>query len=358
MAKQEYIRNPSTIGKVLLTGHTGFKGVWMTLLLEQLGVEVVGLSLPAEQDSLYERIGRKGAIEEFIFDINNRDKVAKVFKKCGVQTVIHMAAQPLVLRSYKEPAKTFETNVMGSVNILDSAFNSSTVNAVVVVTTDKVYENKNTGKRFVESDSLLGKDPYSASKVGTESAVAAWSQISLINGGPSVISARAGNVIGGGDFAHDRIIPDLIRGYEKSETVRVRSPKSTRPWQHALDPIAGYLMAAIDSNKSSTQYSVNFGPTDQSLEVEEVVLSAKQIFGEKLQIEYPAADNSSLESHLLDLDSGFAQEKFGWKPVLTQKEAISRTFEWWDDVIQNRATAEDACKQDVKTFISGHGFIS
>jgi CDP-glucose 4,6-dehydratase len=358
MGKQEFNRKTNQIGKVLLTGHTGFKGTWMTLLLESLGIEVVGLSLPPEPNSLFERLERKGVIEEYFFDINDKDKIINTLKQTSVKTVIHMAAQPLVLQSYQTPAKTFETNVMGTVNILDAAFNSNTVEAIIAVTTDKVYENKNTGRKFIESDSLFGKDPYSASKVGTESAIAAWSQISRINNGPSVISARAGNVIGGGDFAKDRIIPDLIRGYIKSEVVKVRSPKSTRPWQHALDPISGYLLAALDANETRTQYSVNFGPVDQSLEVQEVVSSAKQVFGEAINVEIESDGSSSMESHLLDLDSSFAQKQLGWKPVMDQKSAITSTFQWWEDVISKRLSAEEACNQDLKKFVTGHGFSS
>jgi CDP-glucose 4,6-dehydratase len=354
MAKQGQSRNIGAIGKVLLTGHTGFKGIWMTLLLESLGIEVVGLSLPADSESLYSRLGRTGAIDEYFFDISDADKVSKVINDSQAKTIFHMAAQPLVLSSYENPTKTFETNVMGTVNVLGGSFSSNKVETIVVVTTDKVYENKNFGRRFVESDSLAGKDPYSASKVGAEAAVAAWTQISRIHGGPTVISARAGNVIGGGDFAKHRIIPDIVRGVIQGSEVEIRNPDSTRPWQHALDPIVGYLLAAIDGTERREPFSVNFGPNDPSLPVLDVVKSAKNIFGEKLQIRYPKKYVRNLESHLLDLDSTWAKSNLNWSPARSQAEAIEDTFLWWEYVLANEKNALESCQVDVASFVKSH----
>ena len=354
MANLGQSRDIRTIGKVMLTGHTGFKGIWMTLLLESLGIEVVGLSLPADSDSLYDRLGRTGAIDEHFFDIRDADRVAKVISDSQAKTVIHMAAQPLVLLSYKNPTKTFETNVMGAVNVLEGSFSSNKVETVVVVTTDKVYENRNSEKRFVESDSLAGKDPYSASKVGTEAAAAAWTHISRIHGGPTVISARAGNVIGGGDFARDRIIPDIVKGIIQKSEVEIRNPNSTRPWQHALDPIVGYLLAALDGTVRKESFSVNFGPNDPSLAVREVVNSAIDIFGDKLKLKYPKESVSNLESHLLDLDSTWAKSNLNWLPARSQTEAIRETFLWWDDVLANRKSALEACAVDIANFTKSH----
>lgn len=356
MGKQGQSRDIEVIGKVLLTGHTGFKGIWMTLLLEALGIEVVGLSLPAERDSLFSRLGREGSIDEHLFDLNDRERVAQVIRNSQAKTIIHMAAQPLVLFSYEDPVKTFETNVMGTVNVLDGAFSSKNIETLVVVTTDKVYENKNNGVRFIESNSLAGKDPYSASKVGTESAVAAWTQISRTKGGPTVISARAGNVIGGGDFAKDRIIPDIVRGVLNGAEVEIRNPRSTRPWQHALDPIAGYLLAAIDGSLKKEHFSVNFGPSDSSLEVSAVVEQAKKAFGDRLRIKYPDSNTGNLESHLLDLNSNLAKERLDWIPAQDQIQAIKGTFDWWTNVIDNQKSAHEACLLDVANFIKAHEF--
>ncbi|MBI3429249.1 MAG: CDP-glucose 4,6-dehydratase [Actinobacteria bacterium] len=230
-------------GPVLVTGHTGFKGTWLTLLLEKLDVPVVGLSLPALPNSLFERTNRFGVIQESFTDIRDFESVLKFVESTAPSVVIHMAAQPLVFESYKTPRETFEVNVMGSVNVLSASFEVGSVEAIGVITTDKVYRNDNSGRAFVETDALEGKDPYSASKVGTEATSAAWRQIAKVSGGPKVISLRAGNVLGGGDWAENRLLPDLIRGYANGFATTVRNPQSTRPWQHVLDPLRGYILA-------------------------------------------------------------------------------------------------------------------
>ena len=187
-------------GPILITGHTGFKGAWLTILLEHIGIPTIGYSLPPEKHSLYERANLEGRIPELFADIRDLLLVKDFMAKHKPSAIIHMAAQPLVLESYKSPRETFDTNVMGTVNILDAAFESDHVKAIIVVTTDKVYRNDNSGRAFIESDPLEGKDPYSASKVGAEAAVSAWQQIAKISDGPKVVSVRAGNVIGGGDW--------------------------------------------------------------------------------------------------------------------------------------------------------------
>ena len=228
-------------GPVLVTGHTGFKGTWLTLLLEKLGVEVIGYSLEPEKDSLYARIGREGMISEKFADVRNFTAVQKFVDITKPVAVIHLAAQPLVLESFRSPRETFDTNVMGTVNLLESAFKSESVLAFLAITTDKVYKNENKGLAFKESDALAGKDPYSASKVGSEAAVDAWQQISKSLGGPRVTAIRAGNVIGGGDWAKNRLVPDLIRGFKSGSKTIIRNPRSLRPWQHVLEPLSGYL---------------------------------------------------------------------------------------------------------------------
>jgi CDP-glucose 4,6-dehydratase len=228
-------------GPVLVTGHSGFKGTWLTLLLEKLGIEVVGFSLSPEKDSLFDRASRTGAISEVFADIRDYERLNSYINSVKPSAIIHMAAQPLVLESYRLPKDTFDVNVMGTVNVLDSAFNTDSVKAVIVVTTDKVYRNDNSGLAFIESDPLEGKDPYSASKVGTEAVVAAWQQIQRTSGGPKVVAVRAGNVIGGGDWGDSRLLPDLIRSFSSGQKMTVRNPASTRPWQHVLDPLSGYI---------------------------------------------------------------------------------------------------------------------
>ena len=269
----------SNSGPVLVTGHTGFKGTWLTLLLEKLGVEVVGFSLSPEKDSLFDRAGRTGAIKEVFADIRDYELLNTYITSIKPSAIIHMAAQPLVLESYRLPKETFDVNVMGTVNVLDSAFKTDSVQAIVVVTTDKVYRNDNSGRAFIESDPLEGKDPYSASKVGTEAAVAAWQQIQRISGGPKVVAVRAGNVIGGGDWGDNRLLPDLIRSFSSGQKMAVRNPASTRPWQHVLDPLGGYISALEAILGGEKISSVNFGPDTQSIAVSEVVKIAVETWG-------------------------------------------------------------------------------
>jgi CDP-glucose 4,6-dehydratase len=267
-----------------------------------------------------------------------------------------MAAQPLVLKSYESPRETFDVNVMGTVNVLDIAFKKDFVKAVIVVTTDKVYRNDNSGRAFVETDPLEGKDPYSASKVGTESVVAAWQQIAKVSGGPSVISVRAGNVIGGGDFAENRIVPDLIRGVMSGTTVEIRNPESTRPWQHVLDPLTGYIVcleSSIDAYKSE---SFNFGPIELSINVAELVTKGKNLYGSRLKTNFEdSSEYQSFESKVLNLDSNFASRRLLWIPVWNQNTAIEKTFLWWKNLMEGIENPAKLCFSDIEHFLSCRG---
>jgi CDP-glucose 4,6-dehydratase len=335
-------------GPIMITGHTGFKGTWLTLLLERLEIPVVGLSLPALPHSLYERAGRTGAIPEEFLDIRDVQSVRNFMAHHKPSAIFHMAAQPLVLESYKEPSLTFETNVMGTVNVLDSAFATKSVKAIVVVTTDKVYRNDNSGSKFVESDALAGKDPYSASKVGTESAVAAWQQISKISKGPKVISVRAGNVIGGGDWAEDRLLPDLVRGFSTNTLVKVRNPKSTRPWQHVLDPVLGYVMALESVLVAGEFTAMNFGPSSDSIPVSEVVGISKEIWPRPVLVDFiDERKEEGMEALALQLDSGLAKTSLNWSCGWDQRESVVATIRWWDQVLNNSVSAIDACASDI-----------
>jgi CDP-glucose 4,6-dehydratase len=338
-------------GPLLLTGHTGFKGTWMTFLLEHLNVSVVGYSLPAEKDSLYERAERTGAIPEVFADIRNYEALEQFIDTHKPSTIIHMAAQPLVLKSFESPRDTFDVNVMGTANVLDIAFKNDFVKSIIVVTTDKVYRNDNSGRVFVETDPLEGKDPYSASKVGTESVVAAWQQIAQVSGGPKVISVRAGNVIGGGDFAANRIIPDLIRGVMTNEPVEIRNPDSTRPWQHVLDPLVGYLMAIEVMLTGAEIGSLNFGPsTDVNLSVSEILNIATSNWGiEELKINFTEHENqrTNKEALSLQIDSTRANTLLGWYPRWTQAEAVKATMDWWKVVSLEPDEIFEACKVDL-----------
>ena len=338
-------------GPMLLTGHTGFKGTWMTLLLAYLKVPVVGYSLAPEKDSLFERSNRVGAIPEVFADIRDYDVLEKFIDDMRPSTIIHMAAQPLVLKSYEQPLDTFDINVMGTAKLLDIASKKKFVKAIAIITTDKVYKNDNSSRAFTEEDCLEGKDPYSASKVGAESVVSAWQQISKISGGPAILSARAGNVIGGGDFAQDRLIPDLIRSLPSGNLTEIRNPEYTRPWQHVLDPLVGYLMAVESLLKGRLIESINFGPDDESISVRNLVIAATSTFPElKTSISFSEATRILKESEKLQLNSNLAKELLNWSPRWTSHEAIQLSFRWWKEVIELNANPIALCKRDIENY--------
>ena len=337
--------------KVLITGHTGFKGAWLTLLLQKLGIEVCGVSLAPKAESLYSRLGRKGQIQEAFVDIRNHEALGKVITEFKPNVVFHLAAQPLVLESYAKPRDTFETNVMGTVNLLDAAFSQPSIELVSVITTDKVYKNSNQGKKFKEEDSLAGKDPYSASKVGTEAAVAAWQQMRLHKAGPKIVALRAGNVIGGGDFADARLLPDLIRGFLSGSSVEIRNPESTRPWLHVLDPLVGYIQAANYILEGNNADAFNFAPDGESLSVGAVAQIAQDSWDHSTKVIVVPSDGL-LEAATLQLDSNLAKRTLNWRPNWTQEEAIRSTLFWWKEVIGGRLSPLEACNADISDVLT------
>ena len=334
-------------GPILITGHTGFKGAWLSLLLQKIGVEIAGISLPAEKNSLCTRFEKSIVNREYFLDIRNREKLIETIQEINPSAIFHLAAQPLVLDSYKDPVGTFETNVLGTANLLDAAFKVESIQSVICATTDKVYRNDEQENAFKENDPLAGKDPYSASKVGSESAIAAWQQISVITGGPKVIAARAGNVVGGGDYAANRLLPDLIRGVQKGAVTQIRNPSSTRPWQHVLDPLFGYVLLLEASLKNDVKKSFNFGPTDASLNVQEVVEIAQLAWPEKIKYQI-IKDGTELESEKLQLNCELARTVLNWNPVWSQNDSITSTIKWWKKVISNEDSALNACIRDIE----------
>ena len=333
---------------ILVTGHTGFKGTWLTLLLEALDIPVVGLSLPPAKDSLYINCSRQDVIPEIYGDIRSHQTVMSAFKEYQPSAVIHMAAQPLVLESYETPVETFETNVMGTVNILDSSTKNIHTKSVICVTTDKVYKNIEKGKRFKENDALGGKDPYSASKVGSESAISAWQQISRVTNGFPIVSVRAGNVIGGGDSSQDRLLPDIVRSFISKTSPVLRNPSSTRPWQHALDPLIGYLQALEFSLSSSSSPSYNFGPDEESLSVSKVAKIALNAWNDKDLTSIESENEiSNYESLKLELDSSLAARELNWSPLWSQEEAIISTILWWKSVHSKQRSPLEACSDEI-----------
>ena len=338
-------------GPVLITGHTGFKGTWLTILLEKLGIPTIGYSLKPLQGSLFERTEATGRIPELFADIRDRNSLNSFIESHKPSCVIHMAAQPLVLESYNNPFETFDINVMGTVNLLETSFNHDFIKSIVVVTTDKVYRNDNSGRKFVETDPLEGKDPYSASKVATEAVASAWQQISRAQGGPRVISVRAGNVIGGGDFANNRIIPDLVRSImiEKKDVV-IRNPESTRPWQHVLDPLTGYILALEATLLGNLENSYNFAPDGENLSVKEVAEKFINLSGQKLNLKI---DNpkKTLEALSLNLDATKAKKELNWKSFWTQSESIDQSIKWWLKTLNLQVSSFEACAEEIDMFL-------
>jgi CDP-glucose 4,6-dehydratase len=333
-------------GPILITGHTGFKGTWLTILLEQIGIEVTGLSLQPVPESLYSRSSRLGKINEAFIDVRDSDAIFKFIDGHKPKIIIHLAAQPLVLDSYKDPKYSFDVNVNGTVNVLDAAFKVRSTEVVLVSTTDKVYENNGSNKSFTEKDPLKGKDPYSASKVAVENVVFAWREIKKLNGGPRLLTVRSGNVIGGGDFSKDRLIPDLIRSFTSNSEMQVRNPNSTRPWQHVLDPLFGYMNMIDNSLKGNDTEILNFGPNGKSLTVKEVVRIASDKWEYKNKIKF-YSERGEIEAITLKLDSKKAKKVLNWTPRWSQKEAIIETINWWSDVLSKKCTANERCSYDI-----------
>ncbi len=317
--------------RVLVTGHTGFKGAWLTLWLEELGAEVSGLALAPEGDQpLYTRLAPTLSVRSHIVDLRDADAVAGVVATVKPEIILHLAAQALVRRSYAHPVETYATNVDGTIHVLEAARRTPGVRAVLVVTSDKVYANNESGRRFIESDPLGGKDPYSNSKACVELLARSWRASFLQAAGIVCVTARAGNVIGGGDVAADRLIPDFFRALDGNRALKLRNPGSTRPWQHVLEPIAGYLRyaEAMYGDEKGLPESLNFGPDAESeWTVARVVdgLTAHLGMGGWEQ----DGDPGPAEARTLALDASLASQCIDWRPALDLPTALAWTADYW-----------------------------
>ena len=320
--------------KVLITGHTGFKGSWLALILNKLGAEVVGIGLtPDSEPSLYQEARISEIMsDEALVDIRNFDETSNFIAKHNPHYLFHLAAQPLVNKSFTNPRETFETNIQGTVNVLISALNSRELLGCIIVTTDKVYENKRWEWPYRESDRLGGHDPYSASKAAAEIVVSAIRE-SLNDKKIPISTVRAGNVIGGGDWSIDRIIPDLVYGISKNTNVLLRNPRATRPWQHVLDCLSGYLLA-MENQTIFTQKNIynqyNFGP-DEVMNVGDLSKIFLDYYGSSIKIEF--TNSKYQEEQNLALDSNRARQTLGWRPLYNTNVAIEKTAEWYRDVM-------------------------
>lgn len=318
--------------RVFVTGHTGFKGTWLCRILVKAGAEVTGYSLPAPtQPNLFELAGLEGHMTSVIGDIRDRDALYDAFNRAQPEIVLHLAAQPIVRDSYKDPVYTYETNVMGTVNILECVRNSSCVRSFLNVTTDKVYHNNEWPWGYRENEPLDGFDPYSNSKSCSELVTHSYlNSFFAADSAPAISTARAGNVIGGGDFANDRIIPDCVRAAQKKEPIIVRNPHSTRPYQHVLEPLFAYLMIAqrqYEDKHFAGWYNV--GPDEcDCVTTGELTDLFCRTWGDGASWINQAEANAPHEANFLKLDCSKIKTVFGWHPRWHMEEAIQKTVEW------------------------------
>ncbi len=337
--------------RVLLTGHTGFKGSWLALWLARLGARVTGFALaPDTTPDLFTLAGVGTRVDHHVGDVRDPAALVAVVRAAQPEIVLHLAAQALVRESYRAPLDTFGTNVMGTANLLDALRGLPGVRAVVVVTTDKVYRNREWPYPYREDDALGGHDPYSASKAACEIVVACWRDAFLAARGVAVATARAGNVIGGGDRAADRLLPDAVRAWTEGRAVELRRPQATRPWQHVLDPLAGYLvLAQCLWQQPALAGAWNFGPTGQD------EVSALGLI-ERASAHWPGAHwqaradaGGPHEAGRLALDSSAARARLGWRPRWALDEAVRRTVTWYLQAARG-APAAALCEADFAAY--------
>lgn len=339
--------------RVLLTGHTGFKGAWLALWLERLGAKVLGIGLPPESTpNLAALAGIDKLIDSRFVDIRDADELVRQVRSASPEIVLHLAAQALVRTSYREPLLTFGTNTQGTANLLEAVRVTGTARVVVAVTTDKVYRNIEQFYPYRETDPLGGHDPYSASKAAAEIVIASYRDAHLAAKGIAVASARAGNVIGGGDWSEDRLIPDAVRAWSAGQPLTIRRPRAFRPWQHVLEPLAGYLTLAERLwAKPELAGAYNFGPQPQeAASVRQVVLLAQQSYGG--DVRWDEADDGPHEAGWLALESAKAQHVLGVVPRWPLRIAVQRTMTWYRRQLEGNLV-RDLCAQDITDFEAG-----
>lgn len=317
--------------RVLLTGHTGFKGSWLSLWLQSMGVTLRGVALPAPTEpALFNIANVAKGMEHRIVDIREYDSIKKQINEFQPEIVFHMAAQPLVRLSYRQPIETYATNVMGTLHVLEAARHAGSVKAIVNITTDKCYENREWIWGYRENDPMGGYDPYSNSKGCAELLSAAYRKSFLESEGISMATARAGNVIGGGDWAHDRLLPDIFRALNNREPILIRNPNAIRPWQHVLEPLSGYLMLAerLVEYAQTDAEGWNFGPRDEDAKtVQWIVEQLCALWAQGAYWRLQPQEHAH-EAHYLKLDISKARQRLQWEPRWTLQTAISKTIDW------------------------------
>lgn len=345
--------------RVLVTGHTGFKGSWLSIWLHEMGAEVVGVGLDpySEKDNfVLSGIGKK-IKADIRADIRDGQKMKDIFAEYQPEIVFHLAAQPLVRLSYDIPVETYETNVMGSINIMEAARVTDSVKVVVMITTDKCYENKEQIWGYRENEPMGGYDPYSSSKGAAEIAISSWRR-SFFNSQEygkkhhvSIASVRAGNVVGGGDWAKDRIVPDCIRALEADQLIEIRSPKAIRPWQHVLEPLSGYLLLASKMWTNPTRYCEgwNFGPRAESItSVWDVATMLTNYYG-RGELKDVSDPNALHEANLLMLDISKAKFQLGWEPRMNIEQCMCLVADWYKNYIKE--DVYQLCVKQIESYL-------
>ncbi len=342
---------------VLVTGHTGFIGGWLTTWLIYLGAKVVGVSLePSTKPSLYELNDLKNHIIDYKKDIRNYAEIESIIKEHKPKFIFHLAAQPLVLKSYIEPLETFSTNVMGTVNILEIIRKLNSTSVFINFTSDKCYENKEMGHAHDENDKLGGHDPYSASKASSEIITNSFRQSFFENkeNQVSVSTIRAGNVIGGGDWAKNRLIPDCVRHFNKKQKIIIRNPKAIRPWQHVFEPISGILLLAYRMKKDPRKFNEpwNIGPNFTNITVREVVEKVIKKWGSGSWEVFQEQDTNFHEANILKLNSSKIQNKLNWVQCLTIDEAIDYTIQWYKEFTEKSNNMFDFSIKQIESYLT------
>ena len=340
---------------VLITGHTGFKGSWLTLWLKKLGSRVIGFSkdIPTTP-SLFELADVANGINSIQGDIRNFNQIQQVIKNTEPEIIFHMAAQSLVRTSYENPRETYETNVMGTINLLDAIRDSKKTRVVINVTSDKCYENKELDRPYIEEDPLGGYDPYSSSKACSELVSSAFrnSYFQSDNHKISLSSVRAGNVIGGGDWAKDRLIPDFIQSLEDNRTLKIRNPDAIRPWQYVLEPLSGYLQLAEKMwfNGKIFAQAWNFGPNEESKKVSWIINKISNMYGKQIDILSDKSDNLH-EAKILNLDCSKSQTKLNWIPKTNIEKGLEMTVNWYKEY-QKKSDMKEVSEKQIEYFNS------
>jgi len=338
--------------RVFLTGHTGFKGSWLSLWLFSLGAEVRGYALnPPTSPSLFNEAKINSIIDSQIGDIRDQDALHESMTEFNPDILIHMAAQPLVRYSYDNPIETYEVNVIGTAKVLEAARSCPDLKAIVNITTDKCYENDDRSEGYMENDPMGGYDPYSSSKGCAELVTSSYRRSFLQEQGVGLASVRAGNVIGGGDWADDRLIPDILRSFEKNKPVIIRNPKATRPWQHVLEPLSGYLILTQNLYKNQKKYAEgwNFGPNEKDVQPVDWIL-------DKMITKWPSSswrldtNSSPHEASFLKLDISKSKSKLGWNPVWELSQTLEKIVIWHQAWL-NKEDMQAMCLAEIKEYM-------